>query len=394
MSAANFEISKTVGDLRDHLARHDKPAAFLFGAGTSCAIDKVGVLGTPVVPAVAGLTKICRADVEALGDKFKEGWKHLEENCDQSGLPKNIENLLSRLRLIVAALGKNDVMLGLTKIELSKFEETIRKSIARTVNVDLALVPDETPHRQFARWILRASRKMPIEIFTVNYDMLIEAALERERVPYFDGFVGGYQPFFHVETLRRIELAPAAGWVRLWKIHGSVNWKKLVIDGTTRITRGAPSDSGEMILPSFEKYDESRQQPYLAFIDRLQRFLEQEDALLVTQGFSFGDDHINSVIFEALSHRPRSHLFAIQHSDMDVGHVLWRRALLQKNIEILTPSKGVLGGLVGGWQLSADLPHRDTIFEKDKANPGEPDLISGKSKLGDFKAFCAFLSTF
>lgn len=32
------DAHKTIADLRDHLARHDKPIAFLFGAGTSCAV--------------------------------------------------------------------------------------------------------------------------------------------------------------------------------------------------------------------------------------------------------------------------------------------------------------------------------------------------------------------
>jgi hypothetical protein len=30
------DAQKTLTDLRDHLARHDKPIAFFFGAGTSC----------------------------------------------------------------------------------------------------------------------------------------------------------------------------------------------------------------------------------------------------------------------------------------------------------------------------------------------------------------------
>ena len=31
-----------------------------------------------------------------------------------------------------------------------------------------------------------------------------------------------------------------------------------------RVVRGDPDLAGEMILPSFQKYDESRQQPYAA----------------------------------------------------------------------------------------------------------------------------------
>ena len=41
------DAQKTLADLRDHLARHDKPIAFFFGAGTSCAVR---VASPPKIP--------------------------------------------------------------------------------------------------------------------------------------------------------------------------------------------------------------------------------------------------------------------------------------------------------------------------------------------------------
>ncbi len=37
--------------------------------------------------------------------------------------------------------------------------------------------------------------KSPIELFTTNYDLLLEEALEDEEIPYFDGFVGSKKSF-------------------------------------------------------------------------------------------------------------------------------------------------------------------------------------------------------
>ena len=37
------------------------------------------------------------------------------------------------------------------------------------------------------------------EIFTSNYDLIIEKSLEAIRIPHFDGFVGSYEPFFWQE---------------------------------------------------------------------------------------------------------------------------------------------------------------------------------------------------
>ena len=65
---------KTLTDLRDQLARHDKPIAFLFGAGTACAV-KVASSGDenkkePLIPAVAPLTSLCRKEANHLGQKY------------------------------------------------------------------------------------------------------------------------------------------------------------------------------------------------------------------------------------------------------------------------------------------------------------------------------------
>jgi hypothetical protein len=42
----------------------------------------------------------------------------------------------------------------------------------------------------FAAWAARTNYLTPLEVFTVNYDLLIEEAFEEFLVPYFDGFVG------------------------------------------------------------------------------------------------------------------------------------------------------------------------------------------------------------
>lgn len=60
-TVATHDVQKILADFRDHLARHDKPLAFLFGAGTSCAVD-VGAddKTKALIPAVAGLTTLAK----------------------------------------------------------------------------------------------------------------------------------------------------------------------------------------------------------------------------------------------------------------------------------------------------------------------------------------------
>ena len=315
------DADRLLGDLRDHLARHDKRVAFLFGAGTSCAVripspdddDK----DQPLIPDVATLTGLCENTIKAEGDQYAEAWDSIWSACKETNQSPNVEDVLSRLRMMLEAISASETLAGLSKDELATFEKLLRREIARLANPQLDGIVETLPHRQFARWLIKVSRQHPVEVFTVNYDILIELGLETERVPVFDGFVGSYQPFFHPDSLRHKEWAPGENYTRLWKMHGSVTWRKETIDGRVRVVRGSPDQSGEMILPSFQKYDESRQQPYASFTDRLSRFLELDDALLVVCGFSFGDQHINDLIFEALENRPRTHVYALQYVDPD-----------------------------------------------------------------------------
>jgi hypothetical protein len=388
---SSHDALKTIADLRDHLARHDKPLAFLFGAGTSCAVNEENQPGKPLIPAVAGLTQICASEVQCLGKEYAEAWTKIEAQCASNGNSANIESILSRLRMMLGAVGEQDKLLGLDRNGIAKFEEKVRRTIAKTVNPPKGLIPQETPHRLMARWLARNSRKMPIEIFTLNYDVLIEMAFESERIPLFDGFVGSYQPFFLPDSLRRPETAPGANWVRLWKMHGSVNWLREIRDGRVRIIRGEPDDSGEMILPSFQKYDESRQQPYAAFMDRLARFLDQDDALLLTSGFSFGDEHINNVIFSAIENRPRTHVYSLQFDDIKAEQDLIKRSLRQRNIIVLGPNSGVIGGRRADWRFEDTAPCVDIAFELTSPSETNPQTQNGRLKLGDFAKFCEFL---
>jgi hypothetical protein len=201
---------------------------------------------------------------------------------------------------------------------LRHIENTITRTIAKLAQPDETTIPVNLPHHFFARWISNTSRRYPIEIFTTNYDMLVERALEDERVPLFDGFVGALSSFFLQDSLTRAESWPGSNWTRVWKIHGSVNWQWKEVGGARRIVRAQPVNTGEMILPSHYKYDESRKQPYVALLDRLRRTLDQEDSILICVGYSFSDEHINGVIFDGLAARPRVHAYGLQFEEVAI----------------------------------------------------------------------------
>lgn len=392
------DAQKTLSDFRDHLARHDKPIAFFFGAGTSCAVrvpsKADATKADPLVPAVAALTAMAKTDAGALGATFAKAWTAIEEQCKAASQDANVENILSRVRVMLSAIGEGDTLAGLKKADIKKLEECVRKTIATVVTPDLSRIPGNFPHRKFSRWLVKTARQKPVEIFTVNYDILIEHGLEAERIPVFDGFVGSFQPFFNPDSLRRPEAAPGANWARLWKMHGSVTWRRIEQDGRPRVVRGQPDPAGEMIYPSLQKYDESRQQPYSAFTDRLTRFLEQDDALLIVAGFSFSDEHINNLIFGALENRPRTHVYALQFEELAEANELVKRSLQRPNMIVVTPQTGIIGGRRAAWAPVESPTFMQPVFElkEDKAATGGGEAVkSGRMKIGDFACFCDFL---
>ena len=388
--ARTFDPATETQKLRDHLASHDKPIAFLFGAGTSAAVE--GTDGDPLVPAIAELTRRCAAATEALGDSYKGAWDAIVDSLPDDR--RTIEDILSAIRQMRAAILPRDELAGLDSSGLADLEAEVQRAISREARPPPDRFPDQLPHRALGRWIARIDRSPPVEIFTTNYDTLFERALEDEWVPVFDGFVGAYRPFFSPASLTRDAMAPGRRWARLWKIHGSVSWELVDAADGQRIVRGDEQESGELILPSLRKYEESRKQPYVAIMDRLRRVLgEREDAILVTCGYAFGDQHINEVLFDALDANPRLHVFALCHSDPPAGSPLVAAARARSTILVLARTQAVVGGEQGTWELHDPATHKGRlaeIFRETGKGPGGATL-TGELTLGDFNALCRLL---
>src|SRR5262249_37300105 len=152
----------------------------------------------------------------------------------------------------------------------------------------------------------------PLELFTVNYDLLIESALEHLGIPYFDGFTGNLRARFQTELVESAPNQEGGGLpsflVRLWKLHGSVNWLWESERQIVRLGQPVTKDLAAAIYPSDTKYDESRRVPFVVLQDRLRRALYQPETLVIISGYSFSDDHLNELLFEAASKRQRSEL--------------------------------------------------------------------------------------
>ena len=54
---------------------------------------------------------------------------------------------------------------------------------------------------KFLAWLNMQNRDFSKEIYTSNYDMIIEKSLEKIQIPYFDGFVGAIKSFFDLRAV-------------------------------------------------------------------------------------------------------------------------------------------------------------------------------------------------
>lgn len=408
-NVSTHDPKQVIEDVRNHLAVHDRRLLFLFGAGTSSAVNiapapSVGEKRAhePLIPGIEGLTRICGAAVSGLGEIQSGAWMTLAKQCEQAGCPANVENMLSKVRLKIDAIGEGESLVGLDRNQLCEIEGTICTTIAKTVNPPVAKIPRWTPHNDFAAWVKKVSRTAPLEIFTTNYDILFERAFEAARVPVFDGFVGTHNPFFYPECFDDDGLLPTSKWIRLWKLHGSVNW--CLEDGASgkRIIRSQPSVSGELILPSQRKYDESRKQPYVAYMDRMSRLLNMDHALLITCGYSFGDEHINAILYGALDNRSTANIIALQFQGLEKNDKLVDAAVRRSNLTVICTNGGVISGIRGLWQLTQPVDSKtssfmDTGFDSNALpeDGGSSAAVSadmkGKMRLGDFNWFGRFL---
>ena len=213
------------------------------------------------------------------------------------------------------------------------------------------------PALRFAAWAARADYHWPLEVFIVNYDLVIETAFEQLRLSYFDGFVGNLEGRFQTDLVEGTPEDPDRwlSFVRLWKLHGSVNWAWDAASEAEIVRLGSPVPSGSAaaIYPSDAKYDESRRIPFLVLQDRFRRALTQPETLTLVTGYSFGDDHLNELLFDAAERRPRSEIIAFCYSS--IPEVLRERAVRTPNLQAVTATEAILGGTIAGWEEPADV---------------------------------------
>lgn len=260
----------------------------------------------------------------------------------------DLEQLLNGLQLaasLARQAGQDSVALGTggdAKTYPNEQVESLRRSINRAL-ADACRLPTETvtleppfdsdplrAHRTFLSRIVRSRRSnLPRpRIFTTNYDLVIERALDELGFPYIDGFSGTVDrrlnlayyglDFHRVETTTQTVVARADGALYLHKVHGSLNWRSSVerdpLTGLESLevrqsADGAVGDDLVLIYPTAAKESDSLAYPYSDLLRLLGDAVQQEDTAILAVGYGFADPHINRLLLRSLASNPALNVF-------------------------------------------------------------------------------------
>lgn len=369
-----------MSDLLQILSQGRKRIGIFIGAGAPTAIrvdenNEIVKDGGPLVPDVIGLTG---AVVDDLSDDDRRAVDDLKADIDGN---VNVETILTQVRRLAEAIGKSTVH-GLDGEAYEKLGLRICERIGARVS---ACLPNgANPYSELVSWISGTQRENAVEIFTPNYDLLVEEAFERARVPYFDGFTGSHKPFFDPASVAADELP--ARWARLWKLHGSLGWSI----SNDAVIRTGERDATELIYPDHLKYDRVTRLPYSALFERLRKFLTTPDTLLICTGFSFLDRHICAVLDEALAANAHTAILAFQYRALEEESSVAELAASRPNMSVYARDRAVIHGVAGRWRPRQP-PNEDwrdirlTFWREESADN------AGEFLLGDFAKLAWFL---
>ena len=225
-----------------------------------------------------------------------------------NAVPFNIETLVNTLYELerneehplypfIATWNSRFVSLAAADFEnVRKFRRLILQELKRW------MCPEDGAAGDYYRGVvaIQTGLNYPLHVFSLNYDLCMERIGDSEfRVE--TGFAG-YGPSHHWdwERFEQSESGPnSLPPVYLYKLHGSINWKR--DDGNNLFsveqTENVESDRMDVIFGRDFKLDAA--DPYLFYAYQFRRFT-LDARLIAIIGYSFADDHINKMLAQAL----------------------------------------------------------------------------------------------
>lgn len=267
---------------------------FLLGAGCSSHVENDVEHG---IPGMANLYMgffeqyrgfdIAGSDAESLFDGNLEKMLETMEAIAVAAIVKQTDNDIEEKICTVQKYIRNKIIEGLHGTEVLNF---YRKFYIKTVT---------------------RGRKHPINIFTTNYDLYNEQALDSLSFPYNNGFIGTYKRSFNPASYKYAYVEDmnlsnniwerVPNFYNLYKIHGSISWVKNENNINEIDYEHISEDDTVMIYPTPLKDRTTLMTPYSDLFRAMETALLKKNSVLITLGYSFADDHINRLILNSLA---------------------------------------------------------------------------------------------
>ncbi len=176
-------------------------------------------------------------------------------------------------------------------------------------------------HEHFTKKVLQRSLNLKrANIFTTNYDLAFDKAFDRLGVNYINGFSGFHNRYFKPETFEYDIFFPGSTTqgkvqriekvLRYFKIHGSLTWVNRdpsancvygIEELPMELIRKNEEYDSLMIYPTTVKKSYTLDYPYSELFRQFSVSIAQPQSVLITFGYSFSDEHINDLIYQALT---------------------------------------------------------------------------------------------
>lgn len=316
--------------IKNKLKKHLEANNLCFLLGSGCSVGAIPLMGNTF--------EKLKKEEPLFNDKNRE--KIIGEYEDNN----NIEAYLNWLLKIIEVLPKHSA-------DFIKVFEKTKQVLAESIKIDCfseknVLNNYKNLYKNIFEQRLISNIDTPVNIFTTNYDLFNECALECLNIHYFNGFVGNINRKFSPDSFNirivdeknryKDKWSPIKKLARLYKIHGSIDW----IDTEHGIMQTQEKDKSidkVMIYPTVSKHTQTQQTPYSELFREFNIKLQEKNTTLIIIGYGFSDTHVNTLISQALT---KDDFILIVFSDIkNNAEIFYNKHKTQKNVHFITGSE-------------------------------------------------------
>ncbi|MCC8173158.1 MAG: SIR2 family protein [Odoribacter sp.] len=165
---------------------------------------------------------------------------------------------------------------------------------------DLLLQGGQFPLSELIAHLISTTKKQ-ISIVTTNYDRLVEYASSFANALICNGYAQNYFGRFSIETETN-NGSGYAGRVKVWKVHGSLDWFRTMDGLSVQLPLRNVIPSGyipSIVTPGLSKYAETHKVPYRTILNKSDSEIKKSNAYLCI-GYGFNDEHVQPLLIDGI----------------------------------------------------------------------------------------------